>query len=349
MIGIDKIKVLIVDDSAMVRKMLTEELGKDSAIEVVGAAPDPFVARDMIVELKPDVILLDIEMPRMDGLTFLRKLMKYYPCRVIVVSSLAQSGSEVAMKALEYCALDVVAKPSVAYSVQDMGEQLAEKIKEAAMVPIDRIKSKSIKTAKPLVNMEPKMSLLKTTNKVIAIGASTGGTEAIQVVLQQMPVTSPPIVIVQHMSQYFTKPFAARLNELCGLTVREAEDKEILSPGKVLIAPGNLHMQIKRSGAVYYVSLFNGPMVYHQRPAVDVLFSSVAKVAGKNAIGALLTGMGKDGAQGLLEMKNAGAFTIAQDEKSSIVFGMPREAILMGAAQKVVSLSNIAHEIVQNL
>lgn len=348
MIGISKIKVLIVDDSAMVRKMLTEQLQKDAEIVVVGAAPDPYFARDMIVALNPDVVLLDVEMPRMDGLTFLRKLMKHYPCRVIIVSSLAQSGSEVALKALEYYALDVVAKPSVAYSVQDMAEQLIEKIKEVAMIPIDKIKLLKAHP-KQMPVQQKSTALFKTTNKVIAIGASTGGTEAIRELLQRMPANAPPIVIVQHMPPNFTKSFADRLNEMCAITVREAEDKEILAPGKALIAPGNLHMEMIRSGAVYYVRLFTGPMVHHQRPAVDILFQSVAKYAGKNAVGALLTGMGRDGAQGLLEMKNAGAYTIAQDEKSCIVFGMPREAILLGAASKVVNLQNITQDILSNI
>lgn len=349
MIGIDRIKVLIVDDSAMVRKMFSEELRKDETIEVVGAAQDPYIARDMIVQLNPDVILLDVEMPRMDGLTFLRKLMKYYPCRVIVVSSLAQKGSETALKAMEYGALDVVAKPSVAYSVQDMAEQLIDKIKEVAMVSIDRIGRPKKNLHTHIESQSSSTPIFKTTNKIIAIGASTGGTEAIKDVLIRMPANSPPIMIVQHMPQYFTQSFARRLNEMCSITVKEAEDMEILSPGKALIAPGNQHMELRRSGAAYYAKLFTGPMVFHQRPAVEVLFNSVAKYAGKNAIGILLTGMGKDGAQGLLEMKNAGAWTIAQDEKSCIVFGMPQEAILIGAAQKVVSLNNIAKEIMDNV
>lgn len=348
-IAINRIKVLVVDDSAMVRKILSEQLVKDPTIEIIGTAPDPYIARDMIVQLKPDVILLDIEMPRMDGLTFLQRLMKHYPSRVIVVSSLAQEGGEVALKAVEYGALDVMAKPGVSYSVQDMIEQLIDKIKEVADVPQYKIKKLEQSSDVKSSEATKTLSLIRTTSKIIAIGASTGGTEAIKTVLEKMPINSPPIMIVQHMPQYFTKSFADRLDKTCNIKVKEAEDMEILAPGKALIAPGNMHMELKRSGAVYYAKLVNGPMVFHQRPSVEVLFNSVAKFAGKNAVGVLLTGMGRDGAQGLLEMKDAGAYTIAQDEKSCVVFGMPREAIVLGAAQKVVSLENITREVLEHL
>lgn len=349
MIGINKIKVLVVDDSALVRKILTTEIGKDSAIEVVGTAPDPYIARDKIVKLKPDVILLDIEMPRMDGLTFLKKLMKAYPCRVIIVSSIAEEHSEVALKAMEYGALDVVAKPGVAYSVQNMTEELIEKIKNVAAVPeykLQRFKTTRVESREKKVSTH---SMIKTTNKIIAIGASTGGTEAIRTVLEKLPNNMPPIMIVQHMPQNFTRSFAERLDQLCQIRVKEAQDMEILAPGKALIAPGNKHMELKRSGAVYYAKLTNAPRVFHQRPSVEVLFDSVVKYAGKNSLGVILTGMGKDGAKGLLNMKNAGAYTIAQDEKSSIVFGMPKEAINLGAAHKVAPLDKIADEIRKNI
>lgn len=345
----NKIKVLVVDDSAMVRKILSIELSKSEEIVVVDTAIDPYFARDKIVNLKPDVVLLDIEMPRMDGLTFLRKLLKYYPIRVIIVSSIAEKGGEVALKALEYGALEVVAKPSVSYSVTDMIEQLKEKIIAVSKIPDWKI---GIKENKNKINNSVKVnksSLIKTTNKVIAIGASTGGTEALKEILQKFPINSPPIIIVQHMPAHFTKSFAKRLNGLCEIEVKEAENMEILSPGKALIAPGNMHMELNRSGAVYYVKLNQGPTVYHQRPSVEILFNSVAKYAGKNAIGVILTGMGKDGASGLLHMKSEGAYTIAQDEKSCVVFGMPKEAIEMGAVSKVVSLNYIVDNILSNL
>lgn len=344
---IEKIKVLIVDDSALVRKILTEELSADPGIDVIGVAPDPYIARDKIVQLKPDVVLLDVEMPRMDGLTFLEILMKYSPLPVIIVSSLAQNGGEVAMRALELGALDVMAKPGASYSVKDMSEQLIEKIK--AVSTVRSFNNKRVKTNPVAEISKPTSALLKTTNKIIAIGASTGGTEAIRDVLEKLPPNMPPILIVQHMPQHFTKSFADRLNTLCQLEVKEAEDREIATPGKVLIAPGNSHMVLKRSGAVYYVEIKEGPLVFHQRPSVEVLFGSVAKYAGKNAIGVIMTGMGKDGAKGLLDMKEAGAYTIAQDEKSCVVFGMPKEAIVLGAAMKVISLDNIPSELMKQL
>lgn len=335
------IKVLIIDDSAMIRKVFEQELSKDPEIEVVGTAPDPFVGRDKIVYLKPDVITLDIEMPRMDGLTFLEKLMKHYPLPVVVVSSLAKRGGDVALKAMELGAVEVLSKPGTAYSVGDMSEQLIEKVKAAAKV---KVFSKS-SSSSVLSNKSPSQIAsiaVKTTNKIIAIGSSTGGTDALREVLSAMPSNSPPIVIVQHMPQNFTKAFADRLNQICQVEVREATDGEYLAVGKVLIAPGNKHMEIRRSGINYYVTLFDGPMVFHQRPAVEILFDSVAKYAGQNAVGAILTGMGKDGAQGLLHMRQAGASTVAQDERTCIVFGMPKEAIDIGAAQVIKPLNQIA-------
>jgi two-component system chemotaxis response regulator CheB len=339
---VNKIRVLIVDDSAIVRKIFSEELSKYPDIEVVGTAPDPFVARDKIVNLKPDVITLDIEMPRMDGLTFLRKLMKFYPLPAIVVSSLTPKGGKLTLEAMDIGAVDVIGKPGAAYSVGDMSAQLADKIRAAARVKMVR---KDPDTE--AVKYDPIASLAQTTNKVVAIGASTGGTEALKVVLSQMPANSPGMVIVQHMPANFTTAFAERLNGLCQVTVREAKDNDSVTPGTALIAPGNYHMLLRRSGARYYVEVKTGPMVHHQRPAVDILFQSTAKYAGANAIGAILTGMGADGAAGLLEMKNMGAGTIAQDEKTCVVFGMPKEAIKMGAVDKILPIHQIAAEIIR--
>lgn len=339
------IKVLIIDDSAMIRKVFETELSKDPEIEVVGTAPDPIVGRDKIVYLRPDVITLDIEMPRMDGLTFLAKLMKHYPLPVVIVSSLAKRGGDVAMKAMELGAVEVISKPGTAYSVGDMSEQLIEKVKAAAKVKVFKTIDDSRISSKEENRALISSLTVKTTNKIVAIGASTGGTEALREVITRLPSNAPPIVIVQHMPQNFTKSFADRLNDLSQVQVKEATDGEYLAIGKVLIAPGNKHMEIRRSGIQYYVTLFDGPMMFHQRPAVEILFDSVAKYAGQNAIGVILTGMGKDGAQGLLNMRQAGAHTIAQDEKSCIVFGMPKEAIDLGAAEVIKPLPQIAQTI----
>jgi two-component system, chemotaxis family, protein-glutamate methylesterase/glutaminase len=340
---VNKIRVLIVDDSAIVRKVFSEELSKYQDIEVVGTAPDPYVARDKIVSLKPDVITLDIEMPRMDGLTFLRKLMKHYPVPTVVVSSLTTKGGKLTLEALDIGAVDVIAKPGAAYSVGDMSAQLAEKIRGAARARI----SKRTDDDSDTVGQQPMKALAQTSNKVIAIGASTGGTEALKTLLVQMPSNSPGMVIVQHMPANFTTAFAERLNGLCQITVKEAKDNDSVSHGTALIAPGNYHMLLRRSGARYYVEVKTGPMVHHQRPAVDVLFKSTAQYAGANSIGVILTGMGADGAAGLLDMKNMGAGTIAQDEKTCVVFGMPKEAIKLGAADKVLPLEKIASEIIR--
>ncbi len=334
------IRVLVVDDSAIVRKVFSEELSKERDIEVVGTAPDPYVARDKIVRLKPDVITLDIEMPRMDGITFLKKLMRYYPLPVIIVSSLTPKGSQLALEALSIGALEVISKPSVSYSVGEMSVQLADKIRAVAYVNMDARKTAA--AAEPRKAQLSSKALAQTTNKIIAIGASTGGTEALRVVLTSMPLNAPGILVVQHMPAQFTTSFANRLNSLCEMTVREAQDGDSVTNGTVLIAPGNYHMLLRRSGARYYVNVKQGPLVHHQRPSADVLFDSVADYAGANAVGVILTGMGADGAQGLLKMKNAGAETIAQDEKSCVVFGMPKEAIKAGAADDVVPLRNIA-------
>ena len=325
----------------MVRKILTLELSKDEGIEVMGAVPDPYAARDRIVEEKPDVLLLDIEMPRMDGLTFLRKLMKHYPLRVIIVSSVASAGSEAALNAIEWGALEVMCKPGDSYSIGDMSAALIEKIKEVAAIPERKLRRLIENRDNKPAGTVP-ASMPRGCGKVIAIGASTGGTEAIREVLTGMPHNCPPIVIVQHMPQNFTKSFADRLNSLCRIKVKEAEDKEILAPGKALVAPGNYHMSVERSGAAHYVKVYDGPPVHHQRPAVDNLFSSMARNVGRNAMGALLTGMGRDGARGLLKMREAGAYTVVQDEDTCVVFGMPGAAIELGAAVKALPITEIA-------
>lgn len=341
-----KIRVLVVDDSAVVRKVFSEELGREPDIEIVGTAPDPYVARDKIVQLKPDVVTLDIEMPRMDGITFLRKLMKYFPLPVIIVSSLTEAGGSLAMEAMDIGAVDVICKPGTAYSVGDMSVQLVEKIRGAARVNVSARQREVL----PSRSSAPaSLALSKSTNKIIAIGSSTGGTEALKAVLPLLPPTSPGILVVQHMPAHFTTKFAERLNELCQIRVKEAEDGDSVVPGTCLLAPGNFHMVMRRSGARYYVNVKTGPLVCHQRPAADVLFNSVAAYGGSNAIGVILTGMGKDGASGMLKMKQAGAQTIAQDEKSCVVFGMPKEAIGMGGVDHVVPLREISNTILQLL
>lgn len=334
------IKVLVVDDSAVVRQTFERELSRDPEIEVVGTASDPYIARDKIVSLQPQVITLDIEMPRMDGLTFLRKLMQHHPMPVIIVSSLSKAGSEVAVEALESGAVDIMCKPGAAYTVGDMSIELREKIKSAAQANLKLI------TAPP-VAIHKVQALTQTTNKVIALGASTGGTQAIEYVIKTFPANCPGTVIVQHMPAGFTKAFADRLNQLCEAEVKEAEDGDSVINGRVLIAPGNKHTLLKRSGAQYYVEVKDGPLVGHHRPSVDVLFKSAALTAGKNLIGVMLTGMGADGAQGMLKMKEAGAINFAQDEKTCVVYGMPRAAVEAGGVHHVVPLDRVAAEVLQ--
>lgn len=334
------IKVLVVDDSAVVRQTLERELAKDPEIEVVGTAIDPFVARDKIVSLKPDVITLDIEMPRMDGITFLRKLMKHYPVPVIVVSSLSAKGSAVAMEALDAGAVDVMCKPGSSYSVGEMAVDLRQKVKAARFVNIKKIAAEALKNQQAV---SPRRAMTKTTNKVIILGASTGGTHAIEFLLRRFPANAPGTAIVQHMPPGFTKSFADRLNNLCDVEVKEAEDGDAIATGLVLIAPGAKHMVINRSGANYFVELKDGPLVSGHKPSVDVLFTSAANIAGANAIGVILTGMGGDGAKGMKKMKDAGAVNFAQDEESCVVFGMPKVAIEYGGVDEVCSLE-IMHD-----
>ncbi|MBU0969268.1 MAG: chemotaxis response regulator protein-glutamate methylesterase [Proteobacteria bacterium] len=339
---VQDIKVLIVDDSAVVRKVFSAQLSGQKGIVVIGTAPDPYVARELIVKLKPDVITLDIEMPRMDGILFLKKLMKYYPLPVIIVSSLTAHNSKLALEALSIGALEVIVKPNAAYSVGDMGVQLAEKIRAVYGAKIPKPSTNSRRNK--ILTRTASKALAETTHKVIAVGASTGGVEAIKKVLTQMPQNAPGIVLVQHMPAQFTSSFAQRLNALCQMHVKEAENGDSVLAGQVLIAPGNFHMLLKRSGAGYYVEVKTGPLVHYQRPAVDVLFKTVAKYAGANALGIILTGMGQDGAAGLLDMKKAGAVTIAQDENSCVVFGMPKEAIKMNAVDYIQDIHTIAHK-----
>ena len=339
-----RIRVLIVDDSAIVRKMLTEALAGETDLEVVGTAPDPFVARDKILSLRPDVVTLDIEMPRMDGLTFLKKLMRFHPLPVIVISSLAQSSSQAALEALQSGAVEVLAKPGGPYSVGELRQDLPQKIRAAANARIGKSKPQAATPAP--VRAVPLALGRASSSTLIAIGASTGGTEAIREVLMGLSQNTPGIVIVQHIPPVFSTAFANRLNEVCPLRVKEAADGDRVLPGLALIAPGNFHMTIRKTGGEYRVSIQDGPRVCYQRPSADVLFESVAQAAKGDAIGAILTGMGSDGAQGLLQMKRAGARTLAQDEASCVVFGMPREAIRLGAVDEVVPLNRIAAELI---
>ncbi len=344
-----KIRVLIVDDSAVVRQVLTKELSKSPDIDVVGSAVDPYVARDKIVQLKPDVLTLDLEMPRMDGLTFLSKLMQHWPLPVVIVSSLTPEGSRTALRALELGAIEVVCKPGSSFSVADLGQTLIEKVKIASRAKCFARKASATAPASGEAKPVYKRTLVETTHKILAIGASTGGTEAIRAVLTRLPANTPGTVIVQHMPEHFTASFAERLNGICKMEVREAKNGDYLSPGLALLAPGNFHMTLNRSGARYLVEVKDGPRVHHQRPAVDNLFQSVAQHAGPNAVGVILTGMGADGAEGLAKMRQAGAHTIAQDEATCVVFGMPKEAINRGAAIEVVPLSRVADKVLQSL
>jgi two-component system chemotaxis response regulator CheB len=340
------IKVLVVDDSALVRKLLTEELSRFSDIDVVGGAIDPYVARDKIVRLKPDVITLDLEMPRMDGLSFLSKLMKYHPLPVVVVSSLTPSNSQNAIRALELGAVEVICKPGSSLSAPDISQSLIKAIRAASRAKVGKVTEdvSGVEQSNQGYHIP-----LKTTHKVIAIGASTGGTVAIEKLLIEMPSNIPGILVVQHMPEYFTASFASRLDTICKIEVREAKDGDTAVPGLALIAPGGSHMLLERNGAFYQVRIKGGPMVHHQRPSVDVLFHSVAKQAGANAMGVLLTGMGSDGAEGLLAMRQSKAYTIAQDEASSVVYGMPGEAVKLGAACEVLPLSDISGRIIKRL
>jgi two-component system chemotaxis response regulator CheB len=326
----------VVDDSAIVRKILSETLASETGIEVVGTAPDPIVALEKINRLKPDVLTLDIEMPRMDGLTFLKQIMQTQPMPVILISSLAQSSVEIAMEALRYGAVDVLAKPSGPYSVGELRTTLSSRIRAAA-----RAKLRKTAEPRPVVHEKPVSTSVDTT-RLIAIGASTGGTEAIFQVLSHLPADVPPILITQHIPPMFSKSFAQRLDKQCAMEVREAVDGDLPRPGLALVAPGGFHMLLERAAGSYRIKIKDGPLVCYQRPSVDVLFTSVAMTAGAKAVGAMLTGMGNDGAQGMKRMKEKGCYNIAQDEATCVVFGMPREAIRAGAVDQTLPLDRIA-------
>jgi len=352
------VKVLVVDDSAVVRQTMTEVLSSDPDIAVIGTAADPFVAARRIQGEIPDVITLDVEMPRMDGITFLRKLMAQRPIPVVMCSSLTEQGSETLMQALEAGAVDVILKPRLgtAQFLTESRTRICEAVKAAAHARLQRLPATRAATGVPAAKLSADVMLppptrshamARTTERVVCIGASTGGTESLRVVLEALPVASPGVVIVQHMPEKFTEAFARRLDGLCEVEVKEAADGDAVLRGRVLIAPGNRHMLLQRSGARYYVAVKDGPLVSRHRPSVDVLFRSAAHSVGANGVGIIMTGMGDDGAHGLLEMQQVGALTVAQDEATSVVFGMPKEAIALGAADKVLPLERLAAEIVR--
>ncbi|OGS90170.1 MAG: chemotaxis response regulator protein-glutamate methylesterase [Gallionellales bacterium GWA2_59_43] len=352
-----KIKVLVVDDSALIRNVMKEIIDREKDMVCVGAAPDPIAAREMIKALNPDVLTLDVEMPKMDGLDFLERLMRLRPMPVVMVSTLTERGSDITFRALELGAVDFVSKPKmdIARGMEEYAAEITDKIRAAAQSHV-----RARKPAAPAMVVQEKLSAdailpssapgrFASTEKLIIIGASTGGTEAIKEVLTRLPADVPGILVTQHMPENFTKSFAERLNSLCKISVKEAEHNERILPGHAYIAPGHSHLLLKRSGANYMTELNQGPPVNRHRPSVDVLFRSAANVAGANAMGIILTGMGKDGAQGMLEMKQAGSFTIAQDEASCVVFGMPREAIALGGAAEVLPLQNVARRTLEYL
>jgi two-component system chemotaxis response regulator CheB len=347
-----KIKVLIVDDSASVRQTLASILSEDPNIEVMAPASDPFVAADRIRAQVPDVMILDVEMPRMDGITFLHKIMSQRPIPVIICSTLTEAGSPTLLEAIDAGAIEVIAKPRVDTKqfLIESGVRVRDTVWAAASAKVSRASPRTSKveaklTADAMMPPPTSRAMTVTTEKIVCIGASTGGTESLREILEALPGDCPGIVIVQHMPEHFTAAFAQRLNRLCAMDVKEAADGDSVVPGRVLIAPGNRHTLLQRSGARYHVAVKDGPLVSRHRPSVDVLFRSAAQYAGANAVGIIMTGMGDDGAKGLLEMKNAGARTVAQDEDSCIVFGMPKEAIALGAAEKVVALSRLPTEI----
>ncbi|WP_395445108.1 chemotaxis response regulator protein-glutamate methylesterase [Caulobacter sp. UC70_42] len=358
----DKIRVLIIDDSATVRQTLAAVLESDPQIEVIGVASDPFVAAKRISEEIPDVITLDVEMPRMDGITFLRKLMAQRPIPVVMCSSLTEAGSETLLQALEAGAVDIILKPKVGVAdhLTESRIRICDAVKAAAGARLKGSKRLIPQLPRPLHEPEKKLTadamlpppkgvqaMARTTESVVCVGASTGGTEALRVLLEALPPDSPGMVIVQHMPEKFTASFARRLDSLCAVEVKEAEDGDTVRRGRVLIAPGNKHTLLERSGARYYVSVKDGPLVSRHRPSVDVLFRSGARSAGSNAVGVIMTGMGDDGARGLEEMKQAGAYTIAQDEATSVVFGMPKEAIARGCVDRIAPLPSLAPEVLR--
>jgi two-component system chemotaxis response regulator CheB len=340
-----KIKVLVVDDSALIRGVMKEIINREKDMECVGAAPDPLVARELIKALNPDVLTLDVEMPKMDGLDFLERLMRLRPMPVLMISTLTERGSNITFRALELGAVDFVAKPKldITRGMEEYAIEITDKIRAASLAQVHKV------SIEPQINEKYTADAILpstkgryfSTEKLIVIGASTGGTEAIKEVLTKLPADAPGVLVTQHMPEHFTKSFADRLNSLCKISVKEAEHNERILPGHAYIAPGNWHLLIKRSGARYMVALNQGSLVNRHRPSVDVLFRSAANVAGANALGIILTGMGKDGVQGMLELKQAGAYTIAQNEASCVVFGMPKEAIAAGGVREVLALQEI--------
>lgn len=344
-----KIRVLIVDDSAVIRKLLEKIFSSASDMEVVGTAADPYIARDKLVALKPDVMTLDVEMPRMDGISFLDKVMQHFPTRTIIFSSLAKTGSETYLRALEAGAIEIMEKPSidVSQSLEALSKTILEKVRAVAKARLNPI-TKVATPGAPVQKIKP-TSLARTTHQLLAVASSTGGTEALKVFLSGMPADIPGTLVVQHMPPGFTKSFADNLNKMFPFEVKEAAEGDQVVPGRVLIAPGNYHMEITRSGAFYYVKLHQGPALHSVRPAADYMMKSVAKFVGANAMGVVLTGMGKDGAEGLLEMKNAGAYTVAQNEETCVVYGMPGAAVALGAADKILPLDKIAGDLLHQL
>jgi len=344
-----RIRVLIVDDSAIVRKVLSEMLASEADLEVVGTAPDPYVARDRILSLHPDVLTLDIEMPRMDGLTFLKKLMHFHPMPVVLISSLAPTSCSAAIAAMELCgAVEVLAKPGGPYSVGELRPVLLEKIRAVAQSNQAIRPSAAAAAQLPLAPPAARPTAIRQ-DVLIAIGASTGGTEAVASIVRQLPAGMPPILVVQHIPPVFSRAFAQRLNQISSLDVKEAEDGDRLVPGRVLVAPGDYHMMLQPDTRGLWVQVRGGPRICYQRPSVDVLFLSVAEIAGRRAVGVLLTGMGEDGAKGLLKMRQSGAQTLIQDEATSVVFGMPGAALKLGAAEHVVGLPAIPQRLVSML
>ncbi len=352
----DKIKVLVIDDSALVRQTLCEILNSDPGIQVVATAADPILAAERLRTVVPDVITLDVEMPRMDGLTFLQKLMSQHPIPVVMCSSLAESGSETALKALEYGAVDIITKPKLGTKqfIEESRVRICDAIKGAAAARLEPMRAmRTMKEISPKYTADVIMekpntkAMIQTTEKVVVVGASTGGTEALKVFLEMLPEDTPGIVIVQHMPENFTAAFAKRLDATCRVTVKEAQDNDTIVRGRALIAPGNHHALLKRSGARYYAEIKDGPLVSRHRPSVDVLFRSAARYAGRNAVGVIMTGMGDDGARGMREMYDAGAITIAQDEATCVVYGMPCEAVKQGGVHKITPLQHIAAEVLR--
>ena len=351
-----KIKVMLVDDSALVRKTLAEVLSSDPQIEIMATAQDPFVAAQKLKKESPDVMVLDVEMPRMDGITFLQKIMSQNPLPVIICSTLVEKGAETTFKALEYGAVDIIQKPKLSTRkfLEEAKVQLTDSVKAASRAKLSRLTHRPHLTAPKLtadavLQSADSQAMVMTTEKIVVIGASTGGTEAVRTVLEKLPQDAPGMVIVQHMPEGFTASFAKRLNDLCRINVREAKDGDSVLRGHALIAPGNKHTLIKRSGARYYVEVRDGPLVSRHRPSADVLFRSASRYAGKNALGVILTGMGDDGAAGLKELFDSGAKTIGQDDESCVVYGMPKEAAAKGGVEKVLPLHDIAQGIIDSV